>query len=143
MDDQQQDQPKDDQEKAPDDRPDTSGGSDAEAIIAQGTYRALPIVEEDIVEHLFVEDGLVDQLAEALEDLNMSIHRVDEEMEGLKHANPGLGRLVQSSVDGLYGVLKDELPNEASRAYLRVCTYFGTFLILRALDLQWRRQLPP
>lgn len=55
---------------------------------------------------------------------------------GLKRANPGLGRLVQSSVDGLYGVLKDELPNEASRAYLRVCTYFGTFLILRALDPQ-------
>ena len=135
------------QDKPQDDRPeevaDDNGGFDAQSIIAHGTYRALPIVEEDIVEHLFAEDGLVDQLAEALEDLNMSIHRVDEEMEGLKHANPGLGRLVQSSVDGLYGVLKDELPNEASRAYLRVCTYFGTFLILRALDLQWRRKLPP
>ena len=124
-------------------QPPAPRGQDAQEIIAQGTYRALPIIEEDIVEHLFADGGLVDQLAEALEDLNMAIHRVDEEMEGLRHANPGLARLVQSSVDGLYGVLKDELPNEASRAYLRVCTYFGTFLILRALDLQWRRKLPP
>ncbi|MFQ5860661.1 MAG: hypothetical protein ACE5IG_03815 [Dehalococcoidia bacterium] len=108
-----------------------------------GTYRALPTIADDIVEGLFADSGLVDQLADSLEDLTISIHRVDEEMEGLRQANPGLARLVQSSVEGLYSVLKDELPNENSRTYLRVCTYFGTFLILRALDLQWRRNLPP
>ena len=109
-----------------------------------GLYRALPQIE-DAVQQLILEEeaGPVRQFGATLHDLGHALERVDEEMEGLTAANPNLAAVVRGMVEGLYAVFGEQLTSEQEKAFLRAITYFNAFIILRTLDLQWRRLQPP
>ena len=109
-----------------------------------GLYRALPQVAEDVRQYI-VEDetGPIRQFGATLHDLGHALQRVDEELEGLTLANPNLAGVVRATVVGLYDVFGEQLASEQEKAFLRAITYFNAFIILRALDLQWRRTQAP
>ena len=68
---------------------------------------------------------------------------MDEELEGLTAANPNLAAVLRGIVSGLYDVFGEQLASEQDKAFLRAISYFNAFIILRTLDLQWRRNQPP
>ena len=109
-----------------------------------GLYKALPQVEED-VRRLILEDetGPVHQFGATLHNLAHALQRVDEELEGLTAANPNLAAVLRGIVSGLYDVFGEQLASEQDKAFLRAISYFNAFIILRTLDLQWRRNQPP
>ncbi len=111
---------------------------------AGGLYKALPQVEED-VKRLILEDetGPVRQFGATLHNLVHALERVDEELEGLTAANPNLAAVLRGIVSGLYDVFGEQLASEQEKAFLRAISYFNGFIILRTLDLQWRRNQPP
>ena len=109
-----------------------------------GLYRALPQVDEDVRQMILEEEtGPVRQFGSTLHDLGHALQRVDEELEGLAVANPNLAAVVRGTVSGLYDVFGEQLASEQEKAFLRAVSYFNAFIILRTLDLQWRRIQPP
>ncbi len=109
-----------------------------------GLYRALPQIEDEVRQLILEEEsGPVRQFGATLHDLVHALQRVDEEMEGLTVANPNLAAVVRGTVSGLYDVFAEQLSSEVEKAFLRAVTYFNAFIILRTLDMQWRRSQPP
>ena len=111
----------------------------------EGAYRALPQVDDSVLGFVMGGDGpsLVGELASVMRNLGDALERVDAEMAGLESANPNLARLVRGTVEGLYAVFADQVPSEVARAFLRVVGYFNAFILLRALDMQWRKAQTP
>jgi hypothetical protein len=108
-----------------------------------GTYRALPKIEQDILEFILQDEaGAVSQFGGTLGDIGSALARVDAELSGLEQANPSLAAAVRGTVEGLYSVFANELYSEQSRAMLRAVSFFNAFTVLRLLDLQWRRMQP-
>lgn len=105
-----------------------------------GTYRALPAIDDDIEQFILQdESGPVVQFGEVLKDLGPALKRVDEELEGISEANPHLAHVITGTVDETYGVFAEMLESEQTKALLRAVAYFNAFVVLRALDMQWRR----
>lgn len=110
----------------------------------QGTYRALPEVDDDILGFILNDDaGPVRQFTATLADVGAALARVDEEMLGLSEANDNLTTIVRGTVEGLYNVFSRQIHSEQDKAMLRVVAHINAFVVLRALDMQWRRVQAP
>ncbi len=118
----------------------TTDSGDQEVV---GTYRALPVIDEDIFALIFDDrNGLIVEFLDSLGDIGAALRLVDAEMIGLEQANPDLGAAVRRVVSDLDSLLGDALWSETNRSYLRVVGYINAFLVLRLLDMQWRKQQP-
>ena len=105
-----------------------------------GTYRALPLIENDIREFILnKEGGPVSELGESLGDLGSALSRVDDELAGVVEANPNLAAILNATVEGTYLAFAKLLESEQAKAYVRAIAYINAFVVLRALDMQWRR----
>ena len=109
-----------------------------------GTYRALPQVDDDILQFtLHEEAGPVRQFSGSLADVGAALARIDEEMVGLSEANDNLATIVRGTVEGLYNVFSGQIHSEQDKAMLRVVAHINAFVVMRALDMQWRRIQTP
>ena len=115
-----------------------------EDISEEGTYRALPQIGDDIMEFILHDDaGPVSQFSQSLADIGSALQRVDEEMQGLSIANANLASIVHGTVEGLYSAFSEFIPSEQGKAMLRAVGHINAFVVLRALDMQWRRSDSP
>ena len=110
----------------------------------QGTYRALPQIDDDLRQFILNDDaGPVRQFSATLTDIGSALARVDDEMIGLAEANDNLATIVRGTVEGLYNVFASQIHSEQDKALLRAVAHINAFVVLRALDLQWRRMQTP
>ncbi|MFH1560821.1 MAG: hypothetical protein ABID84_05370 [Chloroflexota bacterium] len=109
-----------------------------------GTYRALPQIDDEIRDFILQDEaGLIALLLGDEVDAGEALERIDEELSGLAQTNPNLTQVVRNSVDAIYAALADEIPSEQMKVLLRVVAYTNAFVLLRVLDMQWRRIQPP
>ena len=110
----------------------------------RGTYRALPEVDEDVLQFILHDEaGPVVQFGQALSDIGLALRRTDQEMEGLSQANPNLAAIVYGTVEGTYSAFANQVDSEQAKALLRAVAHINAFVVLRALDMQWRRTQVP
>ncbi len=104
-------------------------------------YDALPSVSDETRE--WITQSYIPELTGLLEDMRGALERIDDEIEGLAEQNDNLARLTHGVVEGLYGVFANVLPGEILRAHLRIFGYYNALVLLRALDMELRRQRQP
>ena len=111
-----------------------------EEFTGEGMYRVLPQIDDDIRDFVLHDDaGPVVQFGQVLSEMGLGLERVDEEMEGMSLSNPNLAAIVHGTVEGLYSAFSQQIPTEQGKASLRAIAHINAFVVLRALDLQTRR----
>lgn len=114
----------------------------------RGMFRALPRIDEDVFNFVMgpqeAEVGILKQYLDLWDKgLDEALAKVDEEMEGLREANPLLARIVYGGIEGLTDALASGLGphfGELARAQTRLMSYFNILLVLHALDFQLRKE---
>ena len=108
-----------------------------------GTYRALPILEDEIMNLILrYAVGPMDiLLGDELDTLD-ALKRIDQELEGLAEANPNLALVLRRTVEAIHAALDKAVVSEQMKVLIRVVAYTNAFTILRTLDMQMRRSQP-
>ena len=108
-----------------------------------GTYRALPILEDEVMNLILrYAVGPMDiLLGDELDTLD-ALKRIDQELEGLASANPNLAVVLRRTVEAIHAALDKAVVSEQMKVLIRVVAYTNAFTILRTLDMQIRRMQP-
>ncbi len=108
-----------------------------------GTYRALPILEDEIMNLILrYAVGPMDiLLGDELDTLD-ALKRIDQELEGLAEANPNLALVLRRTVEAIHAALDKAVVSEQMKVLIRVVAYTNAFTILPTLDMQMRRSQP-
>ena len=103
-------------------------------------FEALPQIDEHVLNFILGEgeETLLSQYTTLWDkDLADVLSWVDADMEGVKASNPGLAALVHGGVDSLTSAMGPL--TELVRTEIRLMCFINALLILRALDMQWRK----
>ena len=108
-----------------------------------GTYRALPILEDEVMNLILrYAVGPMDiLLGDELDTLD-ALKRIYQELEGWGEANPNLAVVLRRTVEAVHAALDKAVDSEQMKVLIRVVAYTNAFTILRTLDMQIRRMQP-